>query len=148
MHVKQEGRNLLQKGQSLTEFAFSLIIILLLLVGIVDAARALFTWMMLRDASQEGALYASISPCDINQIRNHVRESSPMVRDLNLSPADIIVTLIGSHCTGGGVRVWVTNPNFRLTMPFLGAIIGSQTIRISAMTTDTILAPKCPNTCP
>jgi hypothetical protein len=29
-------------------------------------------------------------------------------------------------------------------MPFLGAIVGSQTVPISATVTDTILSPSCP----
>jgi Flp pilus assembly protein TadG len=44
-----------EKGQSLTEFAVSVVILLILLAGTVDAGRAFFTFMSLRDG-QEGAL--------------------------------------------------------------------------------------------
>jgi hypothetical protein len=136
-----------QQGQSLTEFALSLVIILFLLVVIVDGARALFTFMALRDAAQEGALYASINPCAIDEIRNHVRQSSDMVSGFNLADGDIAIT-VDEACTGGGITVQVTIPAFQLTMPFVGTFIGSQTVPISASVIDTVLSPKCPNSCP
>lgn len=137
-----------QSGQSLVEFAFSLVFILILLVGIVDSARALFTYMAMRDAAQEGALYATINPCATNLIINHIRDASDLVRGMNLTTDDIQVSIIGSACTGGGVRIQVEYPNFPLTMPFLGSFIGSQNIPIRVTVTDTIMTPKCPNSCP
>ena len=51
-----------ERGQSLVEIAISLVIILLLLAGAVDFGIALFSFVSLRDAVQEGALYASFDP--------------------------------------------------------------------------------------
>jgi Flp pilus assembly protein TadG len=46
-----------ENGQSMVEFAFGMVILMIILVGIVDLGRAFFTFMALRDAAQEGAVY-------------------------------------------------------------------------------------------
>ena len=71
-----------ERGQSLVEMAMSLVILLLLVGGVVDFGRAFFTFMALRDAVQEGALYGSINPALTQEIRNHVLDSSDMIPDL------------------------------------------------------------------
>src|SRR3989337_2167244 len=48
-------------GQSMVEFAISLMVILLLLAGAINFGLALFTYVQMRDAAQEAALYGSIS---------------------------------------------------------------------------------------
>ncbi|MFC1879838.1 TadE/TadG family type IV pilus assembly protein, partial [Chloroflexota bacterium] len=65
--LKKDGRSG-QDGQSLVEFAVALVFLLLLIAGIVDVSRALFTYMALRDAAQEGALYGSTNPLDTGGI--------------------------------------------------------------------------------
>ena len=131
-------------GQSMIEFAFTLVIILVLLVGLIDLGRAIFTYLALRDAAQEGASFASYNPSDTTGITARVCNSSNMVSDLCASPGiDTDVNLVGSACSGNGVEVVVTLNSFTLVTPFLGAIVGSQTIPISARVTDSILAPPC-----
>jgi Flp pilus assembly protein TadG len=131
-------------GQSMIEFAFSLVIILVLLVGLIDLGRAIFTYLALRDAAQEGASYASYNPADTTGITARVCNSSNMVNDLCINPGiDTDVTVIGNACSGNGIEVQVTYNNFTLVTPFLGAIVGSQTIPISASVIDTILTPPC-----
>jgi Flp pilus assembly protein TadG len=131
-----------EKGQSLTELAISMTVILLLLGGLVDLGRAFFTYMAMRDSVQEGALYGSINPTLTQEIKNHVRNSSDMMQNM-LSDDDISVQIIGTACTGNGIRVQATYPDFPLTMPFLGVVLGGQTIAIRAEVTDTILSPAC-----
>ena len=53
----------------------------------------------------------------------------------SMPPADV--------CMGGAVSVRVSYNSFPLTMPFMGTILGSQTISLSAMVVDTILTPAC-----
>lgn len=133
-----------QDGQSLIEFAFSLIIILILLVGLIDLGRAIFTYLSLRDAAQEGASYASYMPNDSTGINNRICNASNMVSDLCGSLNIGVNVPSGSACTGNEIRVTVGYPNFTLVTPFLGAIIGSQTIPITARVSDSILTPPCP----
>ncbi len=131
-----------EKGQSLVEFAFSLVFLLILLAGIADLGRALFTYLALRDAAQEGALYASLNPTQTSAIKDRVYNASDHVRDLS-SELIITVSLDGAACAGNGVTVKVTHTNFPITMPFLGTFLGSQRIKISASVSDTILTPPC-----
>lgn len=131
-----------EQGQSLVEMAIALVILLLLVGGIVDLGRAFFTFMALRDAVQEGALYGSVNPTLTTEIKNHVLNSSDMIPDL-VGSDDITVTVIGTACTGNGIRVTATYNDFPLTMPFIGTVLGSQTIPISATIMDTILSPGC-----
>lgn len=126
------------------EFAFTLVIILVLLVGLIDLGRAIFTYLALRDAAQEGASFASYNPTDTSGITSRVCNSSNTVSSLCTSPGiNTQVNVIGSACSGNGIEVQVTLSNFTLVTPFLGAIVGSQTIPIRASVIDTILTPPC-----
>ena len=137
----RQGQHQSEKGQSLVEMAMSLVILMLLVGGVVDMGRAFFTFMALRDSVQEGALYGSINPTLTQEIKNHVLNSSNMVPDM-IASDDITVTVVGTACTGNGIRVTAIYPDFPITMPFMGAILG-QTIPISATVVDTILSPAC-----
>lgn len=130
-----------ERGQSLMELAFSLMFLLVLLSGVVDLGRAFFTYMAMRDAAQEGALYGSIHPADEIEIKNHVRYSSDMMQNL-ISNDDITVD-VPTPCNGNAITVELVHNDFPLTMPFIGTFLGSQTIAIRASVTDTILTPPC-----
>ena len=134
-----------EKGQSLVEFAISLTFILILLAGLVDLGHAFFTFVQLRDAAQEGALYGSIDPGNTAAIRARVRSASDTPVDLGdtgIIPNGAIVINSGSGCEGGQVSVSITY-NYPISMPFIGAIIGSNQIPITATVTDVILQPSC-----
>ena len=136
-----------EKGQSLVEFAATVVVLLILLAGTVDAGRAFFTFMALRDAVQEGALYGSYNPTSTSLIINRVERASNLTQSLTNDPEvtlNIEVDLTGSACVGHGITVRATYENFRITMPFLGTVLGSQEVPISASVTDTILVPPCP----
>jgi hypothetical protein len=132
-----------EKGQSLTEMTLIMVILLLLVGGVVDLGRAFFTYMALRDAVQEGALYGSINPTLTTEIQNHVVNSSEMIQDL-ITNDDVTVEIIGAACTGNGIRVSALYPDFQIAMPLIGTLIGTQTVSISTTVTDTILSPSCP----
>ena len=114
-----------EKGQSLVELALTLLIILTLLAGAVDLGMAFFSYVALRDAAQEGALYGSLNPTDSSGIVSRVRQSSSS--PINLSDVSNVTV----------------SYNYRLSMPFIGSILGSTTIPITARVIDTILNPAC-----
>jgi Flp pilus assembly protein TadG len=135
-----------EKGQSLVEFAFSIVVLLLLVAGVVDLGRALYTYMGLRDAAQEGALYGSTNPTLNSEIESRVRNSSNLLQSITADAGantSVQITILGTACTNNGIKVRVTYANFPITMPFIGALIGNQSIGISAEVTDTILSPAC-----
>jgi Flp pilus assembly protein TadG len=131
-----------ERGQSMVELAISLVILLLLLTVIVDGARVLFTYMALRDAAQEGSVFGSIEPSNTSGITDRVRNASDMVRGF-ASDVQVGVTYSGPPCSNNTIKVRVTYPAFKLTMPFVGALLGRQTVPISATATDSILRPGC-----
>lgn len=154
----------IQRGQSLVEFAISLTLLLTLLAGAVDFGSAFFSYIALRDAAQEGALFGSIcavkdslgNSCNIKiydpatdtlnsgAIESRVRLSSSQPLDLtNISEVTVNITATNPPCAGGGLTVTVSY-NYKLTMPFIGAILGKDTIPLASKVTDTILKPACP----
>lgn len=142
-----------ERGQSLVELALSLTIILLLLAGAVDFSMAYFSFSAMQDAAQEGALYGSVNPSDEAGIITRVRSASSNPVDLsNDVLVDVNVTLSGDSCAGitcacegNEVTVDVVY-EYPISMPFIGGIIRSQTIRLKASVTDTILQPVvCPS---
>ncbi len=131
-----------ERGQSLVEFGFSLVILLVMLAGLVDASRALFTFMAMREAAQEGALYGSLQPGSVSAIQTRTLNTSNLVQGLS-GELDVDVTVGEPACTGSTITVRVTYSSFPISMPFLGTVLGSQTVPISASVVDTILLPSC-----
>ncbi|HET6822559.1 MAG TPA: TadE family protein, partial [Anaerolineales bacterium] len=65
-----------ERGQSLVELGISLLILVYLLAGAVEFGVLFFQFVQLRDAAQEGALYGSTSPSNVNEIIERVKHSS------------------------------------------------------------------------
>jgi hypothetical protein len=134
-----------ERGQSMVELALSISILMVLLAGTVDLGRAFFTWLALRDSAQEGASYGAIYPSRVDLIRERVWDNLEQVVTDPRNNIDVIVGYIDHPCLGNTILVTVNYPDFPLTMPFLGTIVGSQTIRIHATVNDSILKPMvCP----
>ncbi len=131
-----------EKGQSLTELALTLTILLTLLAGVLDIGRAYFLFLALRDAAAEGAAYGSFDPLDTTEIKNRVRRESPGGM-ISWDDATITVNIIGQACRGGGIEV-TAQVDYTLLTPFIGAIVGSQTLPLEATVVNTILSPGCP----
>jgi Flp pilus assembly protein TadG len=133
-----------ERGQSLVELAISLVVLLFLLSGVVEFGIAFFQFIQLRDAAQEGALYGSINPANTNGIIARVRNASEEPIDLaDTSLVDVTVTVNGSACAGNSVTVEVEFTH-NIFMPFIPALIGTDTIPLNGNVTDTILQPPCP----
>jgi Flp pilus assembly protein TadG len=142
-----------ERGQSLVELAISLVILLYLLAGAVEFGLAFFQFVQLRDAAQEGALYGSINPpvnagdtTKIDAIKTRVKQSSNSPINLQTDTSvNITVTVTDSkYCEGGSLEVRVSYPH-QIFMPFIPNLIGSSTINLNAVVTDTILTPVCPS---
>jgi Flp pilus assembly protein TadG len=132
-----------ERGQSMTELAISMVFLLILLAGVVDIGRALFAFVALRDAAEEGAIYGSIYPYDTPGIIDRVRHASwGPVNLANTSDVFVTVTTVGAACEGNIVRVNVTH-QLPIVTPFMGSILGSQTININATIDARILRPPC-----
>lgn len=145
------------KGQSLAELAISLPVILLILLGTFDFGMALFSYSILRDAAQEGAMFASFNPGNKTGIESRARNilirsedevfSSPV--DLrNKTNVKVEIKVKGKACQGATrgtanyIQVLVTY-DYPILMPFTGEIIGSDTIRLTGSASNIILQPPC-----
>jgi Flp pilus assembly protein TadG len=87
------------RGQSLVEFALILPLLLLLTLGVVDAARVFTSWISLTNGVREAALYASEESdppryADTTTINNRVAEEAS-----DLDPANI--TIDAPTCDNG-----------------------------------------------
>jgi hypothetical protein len=51
-----------EKGQSLVEFTFSLLVIMIIVSGLLDLGRLYYIYVALEDGAGEAALYLSINP--------------------------------------------------------------------------------------
>jgi len=116
--------------------------LLMLLAGVLDIGRAYYTYLSLRDAAAEGAAYGSIHPTDTAGIINRVVGESPS-GVVNWGSATVTPTILVKSCEGGGIQVQVQY-NYTLLTPFIGAIVGSQTMPLTATVVNTILSPVCP----
>jgi Flp pilus assembly protein TadG len=147
-----------ERGQSLVELAITLPILILLLLGTVDFGMAIFSYSMLRDAAQEGAFYGSFNPANVAEIENRARNISPRAEDeifsspVQLRDKDLIkvsVRALGDYCQGAedgvanSIQVKVSY-KYPLLMPFIGRLIGSNTIPLTGTATNVILQPQCP----
>ena len=142
-------------GQSLTEFALVLVFLLSLLAGVFDLGRAFFAYIIIHDAAQEGAVFGAIAPKDdLNTfsiavadrvVAAYVDPSNPSEVPVDINVMNVQVDIIGSACAAPGNSIRVTvDYSLPVTMPFLGAIIGSQDVQLSTEVIDTILSPMCP----
>ncbi|MGD8751757.1 MAG: TadE/TadG family type IV pilus assembly protein [Anaerolineales bacterium] len=153
-----------EKGQSLLELAVVFTLLMLILAGVADLGRAFFTYIALRDAAQEGAAFGSIyriyydDPIDCDAIVERTKGTSN--NPVDLQSGDILVNIFFNGtkscneaaseddyqgtCIGNEILIEVKHNNFTLVTPFLGSVIGTQTIPIRASVKDSILTPPCP----
>ena len=150
---KQESTSAIkrsERGQSLVELAISLLVILMLLLGAFDFGVALFSYVTMRDAAQDGALYGSIEPTDEAGIRYRAIAAASDI--IVIDPDDITISYNHTACEGstpvGGnpdphtITVAITRQH-PVSTPLVGAMIGSQNITLKVQVTDTILSPRC-----
>lgn len=145
----------IEKGQSLVELAMGLTVLLILLGGIVDVGRAIFTLFSMQDAAEEGIVYGTSFPTDCVGINHRINYN---LSNIALAGGMTIVVEIERNngtftdCehvpfsevyAGKELRVSVTK-TFDVSMPFIGAFIG-QTIPLHAKANGIILRPQPPN---
>jgi len=122
-----------QLGQSIVEVALVLPVLLLLLAGVVDVARAMATKVALTNASREGARYASRYPADGAGVVRAVR-SELASDDIDVARVQITQTPDPSKVPAvSGEQVTVT-----LVYPFttiMSGVLGLKGIEITAETT-------------
>jgi Flp pilus assembly protein TadG len=126
---KPEG----QRAQGLVELALALPVLLILLMGIVDLGLALRSYVVLTNASREGARFAIICPATDDLIKSRVVEyANPLVKTAN----DVTVTWVAQpgRCKSGEAVEVRTFSDYTYITPLLGAILPSP-LRLTTKTT-------------
>jgi len=139
-----------EKGQSLIEMAFSAVVLLILIASIVDVGRLLFVWLAIRDAAEEGVVFASICPpfpsvpSNGTAIKNHVKNSSHFPVDLSGNNVQVASAFINTEesVPGSGIQVRVSY-QFKFIMPFISAFFPSG-FTLEAVSDGVMLASTCP----
>ncbi|MDP9932211.1 TadE/TadG family type IV pilus assembly protein [Variovorax paradoxus] len=106
-------------GATTVEFALGLLIFLMLLLGIIDFARMLFTWNAANEATRAGARYAVV--CD-----DTTQQALVLARMQALLPqiTTVSVAWTPASCTAAtceGVTVGITGLNYQWISPIVGA---------------------------
>ncbi len=117
-----------ERGASLVELALVLFLLVLLVVGIADVGRAFNSYMVIVNASREGARYASRFPHDNGGITGAVRAEAA---NSSVPPGDIgiVVDNLGGK-SGQEISVTAT-----YDFPTLfGSILGTTTIPMNNTT--------------
>jgi Flp pilus assembly protein TadG len=137
-----------EKGQSLVELAFTVVLLMIMIAGIVDIGRIFFHYITMRDSAMEGIAYGSIESSQCAQIVERIRSS------LN-DPYTMTITILmngescstasatSDACTGNDIEITVTDEEFPITMPFLGTFLGKQSVSLETTVHGTILRPAC-----
>ncbi|HXZ57720.1 MAG TPA: TadE/TadG family type IV pilus assembly protein [Gaiellaceae bacterium] len=97
-----------QKGQSLTEFAIALPILILLLFSVIQFGIIFNNYVTLTDATRAGARKAAVS----RQLANPSAATIQAVRDSasDLKQTDLNVTVTSAFTAGSDVTVTATYP--------------------------------------
>jgi Flp pilus assembly protein TadG len=117
-----------QQGQSLVEFALSLAVLLVILLGVFDVGRAFNAYMVVTNAAREGAYYGAMHPKDeyghVNPlIVNHVIQEA-QGSGITLTTANVTVFTSLDSGTPMGVSVYYDFSLFSFILP------GVRTIRL------------------
>lgn len=92
--MKQHGRRL-QRGAAIVEFAIVAMLFFVLLVGIVEMGRVLFTWNSAAEATRRGARMAVVTdPGSAATVREEMRRIMPDLADNQIS-----ITYLPTGCT-------------------------------------------------
>lgn len=141
---------MVERGQSLVEFAISLVVLLFLFAGMAELGIVLFQYVQLRDAAQEGALYGSACECPVVEIEERAINSSSTPINLLLDPGVSVTVSIAdkfgnpkvSMCEGDALTVHVLYAH-KIFLPFVPQLLGTNYINLDARVTDTVLRPIC-----
>jgi hypothetical protein len=128
------------QGQSLAEFALTLPILLLVIMGIFDLGRGIFIYSTINHAAREGARFGAVHHCDSTGIANAVLSHTyGLLDDLDSDNVDEVI---------GGMpeRIVVTvTYEFRPITPLIGEILGDGVIDMQSQARQLI---ELPTVCP
>jgi Flp pilus assembly protein TadG len=129
------------RGQTLSEFALVIPLVILIFMGIFDLGRAVYAFTTISNAAREGARVLIVDQGQTGGVYKAQSEASGSAFALGIAPANVTVTFrsadLGSTCTARtiGCVAEVTVPYaFNALTPVIGQLVGpiamSSTVRI------------------
>ena len=122
-----------QRGQSVVEFAMCLPLLVLILLGVFDLGRAFNSYIVITNASREGAYYGTMHPTDTNGIKTRAI-SEAQQSGVTVTAAQVTVSSTG--VTGTPMQVTVQH-DFSLMTAFL---VGRPVIHLTSRTEMMVVA--------
>ena len=117
-----------ERGATLVEFSIAATVFLVVVFGVIEFGRALWTHNALSDAARRGARYATLhSATEIEQVKNVVvygnadGSGTPLVP--NLTTENVSVDYSNFALNAGTVSVSVTDYQFQFIVPIVGTTI-------------------------
>jgi Flp pilus assembly protein TadG len=130
----REGK---EKGQSLTELAIVLPVLLFILSGVLDLGRLYMVVVALTDAASEGATYAAIHP-DVTSLEIVERAQAASG---GFVPLDAGMVAVDCPTVAPGAPITVTvGYSFTVATPLINAIVPEGVIRLRGIASEPILA--------
>jgi hypothetical protein len=126
-----------ESGQSLTEFALALPILLIILAGVLDLGRLYFTHVVIADAAAEGATYAAIHPNDTDAILQRAQDASGGMVELD---PDLVEVVLPPTLSPGSPVVVTVRYEFTMLTPFINLILPEGILMLRVDSTEPILA--------
>lgn len=135
-----------ERGQTLVEFALVLLLLLLLLAGVVDLGRAFHSYIVITNASREGARYGSRFPprsltdtARINPIKNTaIQEAAGSGITLDANKIRVLTNPASGASSGDTIRVEI-DYDFR---PVMIGLLGVNNITMRRATEMVIFGLK------
>ena len=133
-----------EAGQALVEFAFVLMMMIVLILGLVDFARVFLQYQVITDTAREGARRAVVNDAnwaDPNTVYNGILTSLQVggidvtgaagPKDMGAVMKAAMPVVWDSGLTGDSVRVGIAVPfEFAIVGPFIGWATGDRTITL------------------
>ena len=113
------------RGQSLVEFALSISLLMLILLGVFDLGRVFHTYIVITNAAREGAYYGSMHPLDGSGIQERV-VSEAQNSGITLTADNVNISTSGLSGTPMCVTV---HHDFALLTTWL---VGRQTLHLES----------------
>ncbi len=123
---RQEGR----RGQAMVELALALPIFFLIIFGLIDLGRAVYTYNTLSEGAREGARYGSVQARAFNDttrdgVEAHVVDMLEAVRNPTVTASCTPAGTLGIGCTVDDILVVEAEADISMITPIIGQIIGT-----------------------
>jgi hypothetical protein len=132
------------RGQSLTELAIAMPVLLIILAGVLDLGRLYYVHVAVTDAAAEGAIYAAYNPpeseADETLIIDRVQAASRGLVQLGDSAIVTIDCPTCPHVSPGDSITITAVHTFSLGTPFITLIVPSGVLQLETSASEVVIA--------